>query len=319
MKVSILVPVYNAESFITRCATSLFEQTYNEIEYVFVNDCSIDKSMSLLYEITEKYPHRKQQIKIVNNQKNQGIAKVRNILLENATGDYIYFVDSDDYIEITAIESLLDVAIKTRSDIVRYNYYEIQENNIKHRVENKPFSTKQQLLSDAISSQSGVDSMWKLFVKRELFTLNKLTFTLGINGCEDYIMSIKLFFYANKITDINEAYYYYTVTGNNQSMTKNTSSVLIDRMNAIEEIRLFLIKKHVFDDFKTALFHRILLCKQVYLINKKHFNLEYYMTTYPETNTIWRHFTYGRREKMLFWLAEHNFTLLIKLYYRFCN
>ena len=118
MKVSILVPVYNVEKYFARCLETLFSQTYSGIEYVFVNDCTPDKSMYVLQETLEKYPSRANSVKIIENKQNLGIAIVRNTLLENATGEYVLFVDSDDWIEVDAIEKFVDKALQSNSDIV---------------------------------------------------------------------------------------------------------------------------------------------------------------------------------------------------------
>ena len=104
MKVSILVPIYNVEKFFSRCLESLFNQTYQNIEYVFVNDCTPDNSMVVLHNFMEKYPSRAKLVRIIENTNNCGIAIVRNTLIKNATGDYVLFVDSDDWIEEDMVE-----------------------------------------------------------------------------------------------------------------------------------------------------------------------------------------------------------------------
>ena len=104
MKVSILVPVYNVEKFFSRCLESLFSQTYSNIEYVFVNDCTPDNSMIVLHDILQKYPNHVNNVKLIENPSNNGIAIVRNTLLDNAHGDYVLFVDSDDWIENDMVE-----------------------------------------------------------------------------------------------------------------------------------------------------------------------------------------------------------------------
>ena len=124
MKVSILVPIYNVEKFFSRCLESLFNQTYQNIEYVFVNDCTPDNSMVVLHNFMEKYPSRAKLVRIIENTNNCGIAIVRNTLIKNATGDYVLFVDSDDWIEEDMVEKLVDKAIQTDADVVGCDYYE---------------------------------------------------------------------------------------------------------------------------------------------------------------------------------------------------
>ena len=94
-KISIIVPIYNVEQYIERCARSLFEQTYDDIEYVFVDDCSPDNSLNILYEVLNDYPHRISNVKIIRHIENKGLTAARNSGLEVATGDYIAHCDSD--------------------------------------------------------------------------------------------------------------------------------------------------------------------------------------------------------------------------------
>ena len=104
MKISVLVPVYGVEKYIARCAESLFGQTYEDLEYVFVDDCTTDRSMAVLHEVMERWPGRKGQVRILRNDSNRGIGYTRQRLIDVATGDYVTFVDSDDYLPPRAIE-----------------------------------------------------------------------------------------------------------------------------------------------------------------------------------------------------------------------
>lgn len=117
-RVSILVPIYGVEQYIERRARSLFEQTCQELEYVFVNDCTPDKSMELLSGVLEDYPERKGAVKIVNHEKNRGLAASRNTGVENATGEFVCLVDSDDWLERNAVEVLLEGQQKKDADMV---------------------------------------------------------------------------------------------------------------------------------------------------------------------------------------------------------
>ncbi len=98
-KVSIIVPIYNVEKYIERCAVSLFEQDFEDIEYIFVNDCTPDNSVEILEKVIEKYPNRKSHLKIVHHKENKGLGSARNTGLEQATGNYILHIDSDDWCE----------------------------------------------------------------------------------------------------------------------------------------------------------------------------------------------------------------------------
>ena len=114
VKVSILVPVYGVERYIENCAVTLFEQTYENIEYVFVNDSTKDRSMEILHEVMERYPLRRDNVHIITHEVNRGLGAARKTALLNATGDFVMHVDSDDSLSLDAVEMLVDKAIQDR-------------------------------------------------------------------------------------------------------------------------------------------------------------------------------------------------------------
>jgi glycosyltransferase involved in cell wall biosynthesis len=118
VKVSVCIPVYGVEKYIERCARSLFEQTMrNGVEFVFVNDCTPDKSIEILEHVLAKYPHRKEQTKIINLPENGGVGRARRIAIENCTGEYIIHCDPDDWIEPDMYEKMYCAAMKTGADV----------------------------------------------------------------------------------------------------------------------------------------------------------------------------------------------------------
>ena len=100
--VSILVPVYGVEKYIERCARSIFEQTYHNLDIVFVDDCTPDKSIEILKRVLEEYPGRKAQTRIIRHAYNRGLSAARNTAVAAATGTFLTHVDSDDWIELNA-------------------------------------------------------------------------------------------------------------------------------------------------------------------------------------------------------------------------
>ena len=116
--ISIIVPIYKVENYIERCVRSLLEQTYIGIEYIFVDDCSPDSSISILKKVIKEYPTRIDQIKIISHEKNMGLPAARNTGLKMAIGDYIFHCDSDDYVEKDMIEKMYQTAKEKDADIV---------------------------------------------------------------------------------------------------------------------------------------------------------------------------------------------------------
>ncbi len=134
-KVSVIIPVYKAEQYIEKCARSLFEQTLDDIEFIFIDDCTPDNSIDILKCLIRDYPHRKSQVKIIHNEENKGISTTRNIGLNNSTGEYIIHCDSDDWIDDDLYEKLYLKAIEEKSDIVLCDFIREESGNLKIRKE----------------------------------------------------------------------------------------------------------------------------------------------------------------------------------------
>ena len=207
-KISILVPIYNVSNFIERCAHSLFQQTFDDIEYVFVNDCTSDDSIEKLQKIIEQYPNRKNQVKIINHFHNRGLAAARNTAIDNSMGEYVLVVDSDDYIELDMVEELFSCAEKENADIVVSDII-------------KEYPDKSVLMTDYVSSnrdenihnilfnQVSVASLCNKLIKRELCAREDCRVPEGLNYAEDGHVMFRFYFYANKIVKIDRPFYHY--------------------------------------------------------------------------------------------------------------
>lgn len=128
-QVSYIVPIFNTEKFIGRCVRSLMEQTYPNIDYIFVDNGSTDGGVDILREAIAHYHNRQSRVKIIENGLNRGSATARNQGLDVADGDYVMFADSDDYVNSDYVESMVAEAERTIADIVYCNYYETYEKN----------------------------------------------------------------------------------------------------------------------------------------------------------------------------------------------
>lgn len=217
-KVSICVPLYNVENYIERCAVSLFEQTYDNIEYVFVNDCTPDKSCDILKTVINKYPQRKPFVVLLSHEINRGVAAVRNTAIAHATGDFILWVDSDDYIEIAAVEKLVNVQQETDADVVSTNFiseYIWGSNPTKQYV---PQTSKEWTLC-ALERKIPVH-VWGRLMRRSIFVNNDLRYQEGYNMGEDFQIVPRVFYFANSITHVEEFIYHYNCI-NERSYSNN--------------------------------------------------------------------------------------------------
>ena len=130
-KVSVVIPVYGVEAYIRRCARSLFGQTLNDMEFIFVDDFTPDRSIDLLKkEVEQLPPPRRKQVRIINLPQNMGAAKAREVGIKAATGEYIIHCDSDDWVERDAYRKMYDCAKRHDYDIVIADYCEHDGNRI---------------------------------------------------------------------------------------------------------------------------------------------------------------------------------------------
>jgi len=209
MKVSILVPVYGVEKYIRQCTESLFGQTYEDLEYIFVDDCTPDHSIEVLREVLEHYPQRKSQVRIVRQPENRGSGAARALAFELSTGDYLAYVDSDDFVEFDMVERLVRRAEESGADVVdaAYDYYAAGKggNVFPPSADSNRVYLRRMLLQNTVSHQ-----LWARLIRRQLFVDHELYFEEGINQGEDYSMMPRVLFYATRFT-INRLVYHYRV------------------------------------------------------------------------------------------------------------
>lgn len=209
MKVSILVPVFRAEHYIERCARSLFEQSYSDLEYVFVDDCSPDNSIAVLRNVMEDYPDRADTVKIINHDTNRGVAAARNTLLDNATGDFVSWVDSDDWLEPNAIELLAQKQIETDADIVSGNIYQHYADEVRLLKEDDYQNKAQMLLEQLKDTWNNNTFIWGRLFRRSLFEDYHLRCIEGCNYAEDRYQVVRFSYYADKYAIIDSFVYNY--------------------------------------------------------------------------------------------------------------
>lgn len=214
-KVSILTPVYNVSNYIERCARSLFEQTYDNLEFIFVNDCTPDNSMEILARVIKDYPQRKEQVKIIHNDKNEGLATVRNILTKLADGTFIMHVDSDDWIEKDTTEKLVNKQIQTGADIVSCNGF-LEESSHQSLIQLPQKSNPHEMIMEFLKSPNN-HQIWGRLIRTSLY--NQIEGAKeGLDNGEDTLVTPQLFYYAQKLANVDEPLYHY-FQGNKASLT----------------------------------------------------------------------------------------------------
>ena len=207
IKVSVIVPVYNVDPYLVECLDNIINQTLKEIEIICVDDCSTDNS----YMILEEYSKKDSRIKLIKHKENRGLGPARNTGIENATGEYISFIDSDDYVSLDFLENLYSTAKKFTSDVVStlsiyrgnneklFNYYDISDNISEVSIINEKIDTYEYLFMTA----------WNKLYNRFFLLQNDLYFMEIKSGPEDEDFYQRLLVTEPKTSYNHKSIYYY--------------------------------------------------------------------------------------------------------------
>jgi len=312
VKVSILVPFYNVENYVGRCVESLFSQTYQNLEYVFVNDCSPDRSMEVIQEYIEKYCV-KDKCKFIVHDHNQGISASRNDCLDNMTGDYFLFIDSDDYIDHDMVELLVDVAIKENADISGCGYIEEYAD---HSIEYpQKYTNNHDEMMRAITLLTIKGVMWKLLVRSTIVTEHReeVRFIPDRNMVDDYLFCCQLFYYAQRFAGVDKCMYHW-IQYNPNNYTHTTIFAVESQAAAIRKTEEFYKQKGVLDIVESELSQRKFLAKLPLLLDKNCIDVKRWRYIFPECNYLWNKMTFSRGNKILFWLAQSPFYGLLSFF-----
>ncbi len=236
IKVSVIVPVYNTEEYLDKCLQSLVNQTLEEIEIICVNDGSTDNSIKILKKYEKQYP----RIKILEQQNlKQGAARNRGV--KAANGEYIGYVDSDDWVDTDFFEKLYNTAKKYDSDIALATNIRIGNGKTKKRLD----ITKEGMYSSLqnkfdVCKQAKNECPTNKIYRREFLLKHEITWPEGVY-CEDKIYTLKAVYYANSVVTVpNVNYYYYRRSG---STVKQRNHHNTDKNYARRQVLDFL-KEH---------------------------------------------------------------------------
>lgn len=215
VKVTIGVRCYNAEKYIERCARSLFNQTYSNCDFLFVDDCSTDNTIEIIKRTVADYPNRINQLRIIRREKNGNRAACLNTILDNIDGDFFTLVDSDDYLESDAIEQFYKAQVSKNADIVIAEMKSIWPNYTSIS-SMKDFSRGKELCL----AQLGSRARWCIcgsFIRSNLISSDIRCIT-GANMGEDLAIEVRVTYKADKVFTLHKPLYVYDRTNENSSM-----------------------------------------------------------------------------------------------------
>lgn len=283
-KVSIIVPIYNVEKYLSRSIESIQRQTLRDIEIILVNDGSVDNSLG----VCKEYQSKDNRIKVIDKP-NGGVSSARNKGLDVATGEYIGFIDPDDWIEPEMYEKLYQQLRVTDADVCMCNYVIEYNGNFTPKLLDikKDILEGQEIVSDIVAnmignaslnsgSQTIIGSVCRLVIKRDIIDQNNFKFELGMPLMEDLIFCIQLFLKSKRVT-INRNMYYHYMINSNSAVTSYRSNRFDLLMKVYQRLEELLTDANVYPIVKQRLNNRYItmiisvLANEVRRENKKHF------------------------------------------------
>ncbi len=327
LKVSVIIPVYQAEKYLKECLESILNQSYKNIEVILIDDGSKDNSLV----ICNQYRARDNRL-IVINQENSGVSVARNVGINKATGDYIYFIDSDDWIEQNTLEELISEIEKNNLDCIGFNY--IKEYN-NYSVKNSTYVLEEKIYNGEkcldvarkavglvgkelknIESFNFLASPCTKIYKRSILVDNDIQFEdiRQLGSFEDGLFNIAFFLHCNSFMYKNKHYYHYRKT-NYQSITsayrENVLSKQIAQLTLLKEIAD--INKN--EMFYKAYENRIAFISMEYFVNVA-MSGKKYSEKYREMKLLFKNDEYVKALKNF---SLKNLSLKWKLYYFFAK
>lgn len=250
-KVSLIIPVYNVQDYIEKCMDSVVNQTIDDMEIIIVNDGSKDQSKQKIERYLEKYP----KIKYLEKE-NGGLSDARNYGLKFATGEYVAFLDSDDYVEKNTYEEMYNLAKKEKSDMVECDFIWEYPNRIREDI-GSLYSSKKEMIEKARVVA------WNKLIKREIIEKTNLQFPVGLRY-EDVEFFYKIVPYINKVSFVKKCLIHYVQRGDSIANTQNIRTKEIFKV--LDNVITYYKENNLYNEYEQELeyiYVRFLLCSSL--------------------------------------------------------
>lgn len=312
-KVTVIIPVYNAAKYLGKCCKCLFSQTLEDIQFVFVNDCSSDNSVKVICDILDLYPNRKEQVLIIHMSHNEGVAAARQRGLKESSGEFVIHCDADDLPSTGMFEKMYISAIENSADIVICDY------NISYANEsrNNLVSFTDNYLNNpsfCISPLEG--AVWNKLISKRLIDTYDIAFTHGIELGEDFLFVTKCRLLASKEIVIHEPLYNYC-QDNALSITKLYSKKKIDSLVRVANLmEKFLTEHNMLCEYADRLLYLKFQVKQFYLLYPNIRDIGYWQSIFPEIGDSYKKMPIAIYVKICVWLTRNKLTFLTRFLLR---
>lgn len=320
--ISVIIPMFNVEKVIDRCLHSIATQKMERVEYLFIDDCSIDATVSKLAGWIEARKESTSVFRLIRHQSNQGVAAARNTGLEHAIGKYIYYIDADDYIEPDTLQTLFENAEENELDISGCEWFLSFCQN--ERYMTQPDVENGEELFCRMAQGMMRWNLWLFLVRRMLYEDNKIRFMSGINMGEDMMVMLKLSLNAHKVGICHRPFYHYMQT-NAESLTKNYQKSIFQITANIEEVERYLAVtgKMEMSEYINLLKLNV---KLPFLISSNTGDYEIWLNWFPEANkyieknpgcSLYTMIIQKAARARRFWILRLYYWVVIKVVYGF--
>lgn len=271
--ISVIVPIYNAETFIEKCIESIINQTYKELEIILINDGSTDMSK----KICEKFEEKDPRVKLIN-QRNQGQNKARWKGIKSSNGDFITFVDADDWLELDVYENLIKNYIYEEADIYIGGFIkDFKDKFISYgRMNKKIYDDNNEAIVDIFNNEILSWGLWDKLYRRDLFNNILMVNEIKSHG-EDLLLNYQLFKGAKKIIYLPIKGYHY-VQHENSTVHKNFSKERLSFLKACEIIKKEEKNKNIIRSLNKRYLDFIAWCLKIYVKDNSYFGKDFYKT-----------------------------------------
>lgn len=314
-KISIIVPIYNVERYLKRCIDSILSQTFKDFELILVNDGSLDRCG----EICDIYKNQDRRIRVIHK-KNGGVSSARNQGIDISKGDYIYFIDSDDFIDKDAIAYLYDLSITHNSDITCYSVKTYKNETLKTKINYKEeiqVYDNEDIIREYVESDKFLYSTWNKLYKRKLFIHTR--FSEDIRYAEDALINYYLLSSANRLIMSNLQKYNYCI--NKYGVVSNLTENRLDILKAQKEIYEFLnsnYKKYTKYISNQYINSSILIAIDIGIegkVKEKRYILNQLKEIIKSDKHVWDNIEHeNKKQKLLFNILRINPIIISKIY-----
>lgn len=304
-KISVIVPVYNAEEYLRLCVDSILAQTFTDFELLLIDDGSKDNSGV----ICDQYAAKDSRVRVFHKE-NGGVSSARNLGLENAKGDWIIFIDSDDWIADEMFKDIYEKAVSGNADLV---YCDLlmqfdDHSEVLHIAEYDTDKTK--MLNNFIKSTFG--TAVGMFAKKRLYEINEVRYPVGVKYCEDFYVGIRLMLYSEKICYLPTTYYCY----NRQNESSASFSFSHHDSNGVQWVFMDSIdlfkREGKYNEHAETLCWRLLKSKQDLVLDEKTY--EKFLSMHPDSHRyIWSCPYINVKIKIMMWSLSHNLSFIAQM------